>query len=115
MKAKSIGIHLDITYHDALASRLLALLELIVGWLVGKDILAICDCLTFAHAYTMPLTKPMNMAETLPKVTAASKNTRPLRAMGSLFKAPTIEYVVEEVTRMHHAEQYEMKIVPAPE
>ena len=45
------------------------------------------------------------IADTLPKVTGALKKTRPLIAIGSLFKAPTIEYVVEDVTRMHHAEQ----------
>lgn len=52
----------------------------------------------------MPLTKPTKMAETLPNVTGASKKTRPETAIGSLFKAPTIEYVVEEVTRTHQAE-----------
>jgi hypothetical protein len=55
------------------------------------------------------------MAETLPKVTGAEKKTRPLIAIGSLFRAPTIEYVVEEVTRIHQAEQYEIKIAARPE
>jgi hypothetical protein len=57
----------------------------------------------------------MKMADTLPKVTGAEKKTRPLIAIGSLFRAPTIEYVVEDVTRMHQAEQYEMKIAARPE
>ena len=63
----------------------------------------------------MPLTNPRMMAETLPTVIGAAKKMRPLIAMGSLFKAPTIEYVVDEVTRMHQAEQYEMKIAARPE
>jgi hypothetical protein len=57
----------------------------------------------------------MKMADTLPKVTGAEKKIRPLIAIGSLFRAPTIEYVVEDVTRMHQAEQYEMKIAARPE
>lgn len=63
----------------------------------------------------MPLTKPMKIAETLPIVTGAEKNTRPLMAMGSLLRAPTIEYVVDEVTRIHQAEQYEIKMAASPE
>jgi hypothetical protein len=63
----------------------------------------------------MPLTNPIMIAVTLPKVTGAEKNTSPLTAMGSLLRAPTIEYVVDEVTRMHQAEQYEMKIAQRPE
>lgn len=85
------------------------------GWDVGSDILLIADCLTLAQAYTIPLTNPMKIAETLPKVTGASKKTRPLTAIGSLLRAPTMEYVVEEVTRMHQAEQYEIKMVANPE
>lgn len=46
----------------------------------------------------------MKIAETEAKVTGASKKTRPERAIGSLLRAPTIEYVVEEVTRTHQAE-----------
>lgn len=59
--------------------------------------------------------KPMKMAETEPKVTGASKKIRPEIAIGSLFRDPTIEYVVEDVTRTHQAVAYEMKIVPRPE
>jgi hypothetical protein len=59
--------------------------------------------------------KPMKMADTLPKVTGAEKKIKPLIAIGSLFKAPTIEYVVEEVTRIHQAEQYEINIAARPE
>ena len=55
-------------------------------------------------AYTMPLIEPITIAETLGTVTGASKKTRPLTAMGILFKAPTIEYVVDEVTRTHQAD-----------
>jgi hypothetical protein len=57
----------------------------------------------------------MIIADTLPNVTGAEKKTRPLTARGSLLRAPTMEYVVEDVTRMHQAEQYEMKIVASPE
>ena len=35
--------------------------------------------------------------------------------MGSLFRAPTIEYVVDEVTRTAQAEVYEMKTVERPD
>ncbi len=72
-------------------------------------------CFTLATAYTIPLTKPTPIALTLPRVTGVSKKTRPLRAMGSLFKAPTIEYVVDEVTRTHQAEVYEIKTEERPE
>lgn len=48
--------------------------------------------------------KPKKMADTLLNVIGASKKTNPLIAMGSLFKAPTIEYVVDDVTRWHHVE-----------
>jgi len=81
---------------------------------IGSDIFAAALCLTLAQAYTMPLTNPIIIADTLPNVTGASKKIRPLTATGSLFKAPTMEYVVDEVTRMHHAEAYEMKMVPVP-
>jgi hypothetical protein len=63
----------------------------------------------------MPLTKPTNIAETLGIVTGASKKINPDTAMGSLLSAPTIEYVVEEVTRTHHAEVYEIKTDDSPE
>ena len=48
-------------------------------------------CLTFATAYTKPLTNPIAMAETLGSVTGASKKMSPLTAMGSLLRAPTME------------------------
>lgn len=101
--------------YELAASRLLCELALITGRDVGKDILFMAVCLTFAQVKTMPLTKPIAIAETLPKVTGASKKTRPLTAIGSLFKDPTIEYVVDDVTRIHQAEQYEMKMVARPE
>jgi hypothetical protein len=63
----------------------------------------------------MPLTKPTNIAETLGMVTGASKKINPDTAIGSLLRAPTIEYVVEEVTRTHHAEVYEIKTDDRPE
>lgn len=55
------------------------------------------------------------MAETLGNVTGASKKTSPDTAMGSLFNAPTMEYVVDEVTRTHHADVYEMKTDDRPD
>lgn len=57
----------------------------------------------------------MKMAETEPKVTGASKKISPEIAIGSLLRDPTMEYVVEEVTRIHQAEAYEMNMVPRPE
>ena len=62
----------------------------------------------------MPLTKPTNIADTPGIVTGASKKIKPETAIGSLFSAPTMEYVVEEVTRTHHAEVYEMKTDDKP-
>ncbi|CAI4448146.1 CPA_1a_G0018290.mRNA.1.CDS.1 [Saccharomyces cerevisiae] len=38
------------------------------------------------------------------KFLGASKKIKPDKAIGSLFKAPTIEYVVDEVTRTHQPE-----------
>jgi hypothetical protein len=96
------------------ASRLLAELALIICF-VGSDILDRSVCRILAHEYTMPLTKPRKMADTLPNVTGAEKKMRPLMAIGRLLSEPTIEYVVDDVTRMHHAEQYEMKMAPKPE
>jgi hypothetical protein len=58
---------------------------------VGKESLGLALCRTLARAYTIPLIKPTKMADTLPNVTGASKKIRPLTAMGSLFKAPTME------------------------
>jgi hypothetical protein len=63
----------------------------------------------------MPLTKPTNIADTLGIVTGASKKIKPDTARGSLFSAPTIEYVVDEVTRTHQAEVYEMNTDDNPE
>jgi len=57
----------------------------------------------------------MPMALTLGNVTGASKKTRPEMAMGSLLRAPTMEYVVELVTRTHQALVYEMKMELRPE
>ena len=62
------------------------------------------DCFTLANAYTIPLTKPTPIADTLGRVTGASKKISPLKAIGNLLRAPTMEYVVDEVTRTHHAE-----------
>jgi len=86
-----------------------------VGCLVGRAILEAAVWRTLAHAYTRPETKPKRMAETLPTVIGAEKKISPLMAMGSLFKAPTIEYVVGDVTRTHQAEQYEMSMAARPE
>jgi hypothetical protein len=55
------------------------------------------------------------MADTLPTVTASPKKIMPLAATGSLFKAPTMLYVVLLVARMHQAVVYEMKTAAAPE
>lgn len=54
------------------------------------------------------------MADTLGMVTGVSKKMRPDTAIGSLLRAPTMEYVVDEVARTHHAEVYDMKIDAAP-
>lgn len=39
------------------------------------------------------------------KLIGASKKIKPDKAIGNLFKAPTMEYVVEEVTLIHQPEQ----------
>ena len=68
------------------------LLALIGGFVVGSTpVFGFEFCLTLAKAYTIPLTKPTAIAETLGTVTGASKNIRPLTAIGSLLSAPTIE------------------------
>lgn len=87
------------------------------GFVVGSPppIFAFADCLTLASAYTMPETNPTAIADTLGNVTGASKKTNPLTAIGNLFRAPTMEYVVEEVTRTHQADVYEMKTEESPE
>lgn len=102
--------------YDFRESRALWLLALMGWFVVGRTpVLGLEPCLTLAKVYTIPLTKPTAIAETLGTVTGASKNTSPLSAMGSLLRAPTMEYVVEEVTRTHHAEVYEMKTDDRPE
>jgi hypothetical protein len=83
---------------------MLWLLALTTGLLTGRPPAFAALCLTFAHAYTSPLTNPTKIALTLPNVTGASKKINPEMAIGSLFRAPTMEYVVEEVTRTHHAD-----------
>ena len=87
------------------------------GLVVGNPppILAFADCLTFASAYTIPLMNPTAIAETDGIVTGASKKIRPLIAIGNLLRAPTMEYVVDEVTRTHQAEVYEIKTEERPE
>jgi len=82
---------------------------------VGNTALFACPCHTFAIAYTIPLPNPIAIALTLANVTGASKKTNPLTAIGSLLSAPTIEYVVELVTRTHHADVYEMNTEDSPE
>ena len=62
-----------------------------VGVVVGRMDLDAAVCLIFAQAYTSPEMKPIMMADTLPRVIGASKKMRPLTAMGSLLRAPTIE------------------------
>ena len=61
------------------------------GCCVGRDILFMAVCLTLDHVYTIPEMNPMMIADTLPKVIGASKKINPLTAMGSLFRAPTME------------------------
>ena len=58
---------------------------------------------------------PRMMADTLPNVTGAAKKMRPATAIGSLFNAPTMAYVVDDVARTHQAVLYEMKIAARPE
>jgi len=83
-------------------SRILWLLALIGGFEIGKmPVFALELCFTLAKVYTMPLTKPTPI--------------RPLRATGSLLRAPTIEYVVEDVIRTHQADVYEIKTEDKPE
>jgi hypothetical protein len=87
-----------------------------MSWLVvGSPLgLAASADLIFAIAYTMPEAKPIAIAETPGNVTGSWKNTKPLTAIGSLFKAPTMEYVAPDVTRTHHAEVYEIPAAPKP-
>lgn len=86
------------------------------GFVVGRPpVFGFDCCFTLATAYTMPLIKPTAIAETLGTVTGASKKIRPLSAIGSLLSAPTMEYVVEEVTRTHQAEVYDMNTDERPE
>ena len=70
---------------------MLWLLALTVLLVVGKIVFGLAASFIFATAYTIPLTKPIKIADTLGKVTGASKNISPETAIGSLFSAPTIE------------------------
>ena len=58
---------------------------------------------------------PTRIAEVLANVTLSPKNIMPLAATGSLFNAPTIEYVVLEVVRKHHAVVNDMAKADTPE
>ena len=49
------------------------------------------------------------------KFLGASKKIKPDKAIGNLFKAPTMEQVVDEVTRTHQPEQYEIPTEAIPE
>lgn len=76
------------------------------------------SAIAYPQSVAIPRNLPYHRAkltETDPKVTGASKKTIPLMAMGSLFNAPTIEYVVDVVTRTHQADAYEMKMELRPE
>lgn len=100
---------------DLKESMALLLLALTSGrFVIGRPDAFCCDCFIFAIAYTIPLAEPMAIAETLGRVTGASKNIKPLTAMGILLRAPAMEYVAAEVTRTHRAEAKEMKTVPSP-
>lgn len=83
--------NLEINVHERSESLMLWLLAL-TGLVVGKmPTFGLAFCLIFATAYTMPLTNPIMMADTLGKVTGASKKINPESAIGSLFSAPTME------------------------
>lgn len=58
---------------------------------------------------------PIAIAVTLANVAGSPKKRMPEAAIGSLFNAPTIEYVVDEVVRTHHAEAYDMANADTPE
>jgi hypothetical protein len=45
----------------------------------------------FGSQNDLPVNLPTKMAETLAKVAGSPKKTRPDAAIGSLFKAPTME------------------------
>lgn len=55
------------------------------------------------------------MAETFPVVIGSPKKIIPLAATGNLFNAPTILYVVLEVTLTHQADAYEILNADIPE
>lgn len=59
--------------------------------------------------------KPIIIAVTLLNVAGSPKKTMPDTAIGNLLSAPTIEYVVDDVVRTHHAEAYDMAKADAPE
>jgi hypothetical protein len=90
-------------------------LALIVGRETGRTCFACSLCLIFPYPYASPLKNPKRIARMLPNVTGAPKNTIPQIASGSLFRYPTNEYVVDDVLRMHQADEYEMKMAPMPE
>lgn len=52
---------------------------------------------------THPARKPIPIALVELSVTASPKKTMPLKARGSLLRAPTMLYVVLDVARMHQA------------
>ena len=56
----------------------------------------------------------MAMAIVFAIVIDSAKNSSPEMAIGSLFSAPTMLYVVLLVTRTHQAEAYEMKMEERP-
>ena len=76
--------------HELTASRELLELALAIGCDKGRPPPDPLPCVILAQAYTMPLTTPIMMAETLPKVIGAEKNMSPQMASGSLFNAPTM-------------------------
>lgn len=77
--------------YDLKPSLLLALLALI-GTEVGRTpAFGFLLSIIFATEYTTPATKPMKMADTDGMVNGASKKMRPETAIGSLFRAPTME------------------------
>jgi hypothetical protein len=65
---------------------------------LGSACLSISLSSTSAH----PATKPMKMELPLVMLSSSPKNKIPLKANGSLLRAPTILYVVLEVARIHH-------------
>ena len=83
---------------------MLCALALIGGFVVGRTVRGFEACFSFAQAYMIPLMNPTAIADTLGSVTGSPKKRSPLNAIGNLFNAPAMEYVVDDVTRTHHAE-----------